>query len=42
MSTLNVLSRQPARGLGEAGRGRAVLAGSKKKKNHKLEETLVP
>lgn len=39
MSTLSVLVRQPARGLGEAGRGRAVLAGSKK--NHKLEETLV-
>lgn len=31
MSTLNMLSRQPARGLGEAGRGRAVLTGSKKK-----------
>lgn len=40
MSTLNVLSREPARGLGESGRGRAVLTGSKK--NHKLEETLVP
>lgn len=31
MSTLNILARQPAPGLGEAGRGRAVLAGSKKK-----------
>lgn len=43
MSTLNVLARRLAHGLGEAGRGRAVLAGSKKKKkNHKSEETLVP
>lgn len=42
MSTLNVLARRLAHGLGEASRGRAVLAGSKKKKNHKLEETLVP
>lgn len=42
MSTLNILARQPAPGLGEAGRGRAVLAGSKKKKNHKSEKTLVP
>lgn len=41
MSTLNVLARRLAHGLGEAGRGRAVLADSKKK-NHKLEETLVP
>lgn len=31
MSTLNVLARRLAHGLGEASRGRAVLAGSKKK-----------
>lgn len=30
MPTLNVPARQPAYGLGEAGRGRAVLTGSKK------------
>lgn len=31
MSALNMLAQQPAHGLGEAGRRRAVLAGSKKK-----------
>lgn len=41
MPTLNVPARQPACGLGEAGRGRAVLTGSKKKNNRKLEGTLV-
>lgn len=40
MPTLNVPARQPACGLGEAGRGRAVWTGSKKK-NHKFEGTLV-
>lgn len=30
MPTLNALARQPAHGLGEAGRGRAVLTGLKK------------
>lgn len=33
MSTLNVLARRLAHGLGEASRERAVLADSKKKKS---------
>lgn len=44
MSTLNMLARQPAHGLG-GGRQRKGSAGwlkKKKKKNHKLEEPLVP